>query len=270
MCSLYTTLYLLAVPSSVINLCAVTVDRYFVLRMPLRYNSLMPPRRAAWIIGLLWIYAITWACLPVMGWRAHLPAYENEVCYFVTITEYNIAVNIVNFILPMIFMAIFWSFIYSIVRQHRKRVLKIERSLSLNTNYSSDSSNNININGEAQQLAQLTPKTDNNNKRERKRMRRNVRGCRYLGFIVVLFYFCWLPYVTISMIGNLCDWCEKQRLIPYVLYDAFLVLGFMNCALNPFLYPFHDKHFKEAFRDMWRKLKSKTFAKLLSPRKQAV
>ena len=269
MCSLYTTMYLLAVPSSVINLCAVTVDRYLVLRMPLRYNTLMPPRRAVCVIGFLWIYAVIWACLPVMGWRCDLPAYVDGICYFVSKREYNIAVNIVNFILPMFFVAIFWSFIFSIVRQHRKRVLKIERSLSLNTNNSSDSSNNININGEAQQLAQLAPKNENNNnnKRERKRMRRNVRGSRHLGLIVVLFYLCWLPYVTVSMIGNLSD---DQRLIPYVLYDAFLVLGFMNCALNPFLYPFHDKHFKEAFRDMWRKLGSKTFAKLLSPRKQAV
>ncbi|KAL9957716.1 hypothetical protein ACROYT_G034651 [Oculina patagonica] len=199
-----------------------------------------------------------------------LPAYENGVCYFVSRREYNITVNIVNFILPMLFMAIFWSFIFSIVQQHRKRVLKIERSLSLNTNDSSNSSNNTYINGEAQQMAQLAPKNDNNNKRERKRMRRNVRGSRYLGFIVVLFYFCWLPYVTISMIGNVCVWCDRERLIPIVLYDAFLALGFMNCALNPFLYPFHDKHFKEAFRDMWRKLRSKTFVKLMSPRKDAV
>lgn len=265
MCNVYTTMYLLAVPSTVINLCAFTVDRFLVLRMPLRYNSFMPPKRAAFIISCLWIYALTWACLPVMGWTAHPdnPVVQNGFCYFGTDRAYNITVNIVNFLLPMIFMAIFWSFINSIVHQHRKRVLKIERSLSLNTNDSSNSSNNINANGEGHPMTHLAPK---NEKRERKRIRRNVRGCRYLGFIVVLFYFCWLPYVTASMIGNLCTWCNAQGLIPYVLYDALLALGFMNSALNPFLYPFHDKHFKEAFRDMWKKIRSKIFVKLLSPK----
>ena len=259
MCSLYTTMYLLAVPSSVINLCAVTVDRFLVLRMPLRYNSFMPPKRAALIISCLWIYAITWACLPVMGWKLSpgQPSVQGDFCLFSSVRTYNITVNIVNFLLPMIFMAIFWSFIYSIVHQHRKRVLKIERSLSLNTNDSSNSSNNINANGEGHAMTHLAPK---NERRERKRIRRNVRGCRYLGFIVVLFYFCWLPYVTASMIGNLCRSC----IAPYVLYDSLLALGFMNSALNPFLYPFHDKHFKEAFRDMWNKLMNKTFVKLLS------
>ena len=263
MCNVYTTMYLLAVPSTVINLCAFTVDRFLVLRMPLRYNSFMPPKRAVFIISCLWIYAVTWACLPVMGWNAKpvMPAVRDGFCYFRTERGYNITVNIVNFLLPMIFMAIFWSFIYSIVHQHRKRVLKIERSLSLNTNDSSNSSNNINANGESHAMTHLTPK---NEKGERKRIRRNVRGCRYLGFIVVLFYFCWLPYVTASMIGNLCMWCNEQILIPYVLYDALLALGFMNSALNPFLYPFHDKHFKEAFRDMWKKIRSKIFVKLLS------
>ena len=263
MCNLYITMYLLAVPSTVINLCAFTVDRFLVLRMPLRYNSLMPPKRAAFIISCLWIYAITWACLPVMGWNASpgSPAVRSGYCVFGTGRAYNVTVNIVNFLLPMIFMAIFWSFIYSIVHQHRKRVLKIERSLSLNTNDSSNSSNNMNANGEGHAMTHLAPK---NEKRERKRIRRNVRGCRYLGFIVVLFYFCWLPYVAASMVGNLCKWCHDQRLLPYVLYESLQALGFMNSALNPFLYPFHDKHFKEALRDMWKKLRSKTFVKLLS------
>ena len=267
MCSLYTTMYLLAVPSSVINLCAVTVDRYLVLRMPLRYNAIMPPRRAILIICCLWIYAIIWSCLPVMGWNTGIPVVKDGYCYFVTTREYNITVNIVNFLLPMIFMGIFWSFIFAIVLQHRKRVLKIERSLSLNTNDSSNSSGNLNCNGEATAMSSLAPAR--NERKDKKRMRRNVRGSRYIGFIVVLFYFCWLPFVTISMIGNLCQSCTEQNLIPLVVYDAFLVLGFLNSALNPFLYPFHDKHFKEAFRDMWKKVRNKTLPKLL-PQKEAV
>ena len=263
MCSLYTTMYLLAVPSSVINLCAVTVDRYLVLRMPLRYNSLMPSRRAVLIIGGLWTYAIIWACLPLMGWKIDYPVLANGYCYFVCTREYNVTVNIVNFLLPMIFMAVFWSFIYRIVLRHLQRVMRMEKDLSLNTNDSSNSSN-INCIGQATPMSYLAlPK---NEIKEKKKMQQNVRGSRYIGFIVVLFYFCWLPYVTISLIGNLCRSCDKQRMIPYVLYDVFLALGFLNSALNPFLYPFHDKHFKKAFKDMWKKMRSKTMLKNLCTR----
>ena len=255
MCSLYTTMYLLAVPSSIINLCAVTVDRYLVLKMPLRYNSLMTPGRAVFIICWLWIYAIIWACLPVMGWKIDLPAVEDGYCYFLSTKEYNIAVNVFNFFLPMIVMAISWSLIFAIVRQHHKRFQKIERSLSLNTNESSNSSN-----GEAAQMKALpSPRIE---KKERKRLRRNVRGSRYIGFIVVLYYFCWFPYVTVSVIANICEIFSVKYLIPVQLFDVFLVLGFFNSALNPFLYPFHDKHFKEAFKNMWRKIKSKTLVKM--------
>ena len=255
MCNLYTTMYLLAVPSSVINLCAVTVDRYLVLRMPLRYNSLMPPRRAVVIIACLWIYAIIWSCLPVMGWKKDRPAIFNGSCYFLSTREYNITVNIINFLLPMIFMAVFWLLIYAIVQQHRKRVLKIERSLSLNTN---DSSNSSSLNYNVEGTLMSSPAHGRSERREKKRMRRNVRRSRYIGFIVVLFYFCWLPYVTLSMIGNFCMSCP----INVVLWRVFLTLGFMNSALNPFLYPFHDKHFKEAFRDMWKKVRNKLFHKM--------
>ena len=263
MCSLYTTMYLLAVPSSVMNLCAVTVDRYLVLRMPLRYHTLMPPWRALLTICCLWIYAITWACLPVMGWNVGLPVIHNGYCFFVTTREYNAIVNVVNFLLPMLFMAIFWCLIYTIVYQHHKRVLKIERSLSLNTN---DSSNSSNV--EATQMSSLT--SARTERKEKKKMRRNIRGSRYIGFIVVFFYFCWLPFVTVSMIGNFCESCDKEGQIPFEVYEAFLVLGLMNSALNPFFYPFHDKHFKEAFRDMWMKMRSKTFLKLLRREGEAV
>ena len=251
-CSLYTTMYLLAVPSSIMNLCAVTVDRYLVLKMPFRYNSLMTPRRAVLIICCLWVYAIVWACLPVMGWKQDLPAVEDGTCYFLTTEEYNIAMNLVNFILPMVFMAIFWFFIHAIVHQHHKRFQRIERSLSLNTNESSNSSN-----GDAAQMSSLM--SSGNHIKEKMTLRRNVRGSRYIGFIVILFYFCWLPSVSLSLIGNLCKSCTP---IPFEVFDVFLALGFLNSALNPFLYPFHDKHFKEAFRDIWRKITNNTFVKM--------
>lgn len=258
MCHLYTTMFLLALPSSVINLCAVTVDRYLVLRMPLRYTTLMPPRRAVGIICFLWIYAIVWSCLPILGWNVTNGAsvLQNGYCYHSSTNLYNNLMNVLNFLFPMVFMAIFWVLIYSIVRKHRKRVLKIERSLSRNTNDSSNSSNNTN--GEVHAMTQLTAR---NEKTEEKRLRRNVRGSRFIGFIVVLFYFCWLPYVSLSVIGNICVSCMAR--VPPILYEVFLALGFLNSALNPFLYPFHDKHFKAAFKDMWKKLRGKAISSLL-------
>lgn len=255
MCGLYTTMYLLAVPSSVINLCAVTVDRYLVLKMPLRYNSLMTPRRAILIICCLWVYAIVWACLPVMGWKIDFPAVEDGFCYYVSTKHYNVAVNIVNFVLPMVFMAIFWSLIYGIVSQHVQRVIKQETNISLNTTESSNTSSytvQFNSKGEL-----ILPKRKK--KTEKKRMRRIVRGSRYIGLIVVLFYICWLPFVTLSLVGNLCQSCVQ--VIPVVLYDVFLTMGFLNSALNPFLYPFHHKHFKEACKMIWKKFKTKLYFK---------
>ena len=96
----------------------------------------------------------------------------------------------------------------------------------------------------------------------KKKMQRNLSGCRYIGIIVMLFYICWLPYVTLSLIANICLSCIKSP-ITLTLSETFLALGFLNSALNPFFYPFHDKRFKEAFRDIWKKLRSKSFLKVL-------
>ncbi|XP_022796088.1 octopamine receptor beta-3R-like [Stylophora pistillata] len=259
-CGLYTTMYLLAVPSSVINLCAVTVDRYLVLRMPLRYESLMTPRRAVSMIGCVWTYAIFWACLPLTGWRSHTPMIQRGRCYFVTTTAYNITVNVINFLLPMLFMAIFWALICSIVLQHRERVNEQERNISFNTNESAPNSTNTLCSRDASSM-QLEP-TARKKKTGKKKRLRNFSGCRYIGIIVALFYFCWLPYVMFSLIANICKRCINHS-ISQMLAETFLALGFLNSALNPFFYPFHDKRFKEAIRDIWKKLRSKSFLRVL-------
>ena len=170
-------------------------------------------------------------------------------------------VNIINFLLPMIFMAIFWSRIYAIVLHHIEQTRKTEKSLFQNTNDSSNASN-LNCKDQGSLLISLT--SSGKKKKETKRMRRSFRGSRYIGFIVMLFYFCWLPYVTTSLLGNMC---KGKVFIPRVLYDIFLTLGFLNSALNPFLYPFHDKHFKEAFKDMWKRAKTKLLLKNVCLRK---
>lgn len=260
-CGLYTTMYLLAVPSSVINLCAVTVDRYLVLRLPLHYASLMTPRRAVSIICCVWMYALFWACLPFMGWRFHVPIIQNGQCYFVNTAAYNITVNVMNFLLPMIFMAIFWSLICSIVLRHRERVKEQETNISFNTNESACYSTNTLCIGNAATSMQLEP-IARKKKAGKKKMQRNFSGCRYIGIIVMLFYICWLPYVTLSLIANICLSCIKSP-ITLTLSETFVALGFLNSALNPFFYPFHDKRFKEAFRDIWKKLRSKSFLKVL-------
>ena len=71
MCVAFLTVYLITVPTSILTLLAISVDRYQSLRDPLsrfRRAQFMTQRKALLVIGLIWLYCIIFAFLPIMGW----------------------------------------------------------------------------------------------------------------------------------------------------------------------------------------------------------
>lgn len=123
LCTVYTTMYLIAAPSSVMNLVAVSVDRYLALSRPLQYKHgrLMTMTKALIIIVVIWLYTILTALLPVMGWNYHDgPALRNETCGFNIAYSYSISSSFVNFVFPLIVTCILNALIYRISCTHMR------------------------------------------------------------------------------------------------------------------------------------------------------
>jgi hypothetical protein len=85
LCKLWTTVYLFAVPSSVLSLLAVSVDRYKALSDPLnrfRQERFMTRKRACVVIAALWLYSLVFALVPEMGWKMYPQNVIVGVCFF--------------------------------------------------------------------------------------------------------------------------------------------------------------------------------------------
>ncbi|XP_022669321.1 probable G-protein coupled receptor No9 [Varroa jacobsoni] len=55
--------------SSILNLCAISVDRYLAITRPIRYRSLMSSKRAHLLIVLVWVTAFLICFPPLVGWN---------------------------------------------------------------------------------------------------------------------------------------------------------------------------------------------------------
>jgi len=56
--------------ASILNLCAISLDRYIHVRSPLHYDRLVTPRRSLTAIALLWIMSALISFLPIhLGWH---------------------------------------------------------------------------------------------------------------------------------------------------------------------------------------------------------
>lgn len=54
--------------TSMINLLAISVDRYIVITKPLQAIQWTSKKRTCFIIALVWLYSLAWSLAPLLGW----------------------------------------------------------------------------------------------------------------------------------------------------------------------------------------------------------
>ncbi|KAL9988731.1 hypothetical protein ACROYT_G003210 [Oculina patagonica] len=226
MCITWITVYLITVPTSILTLLAISVDRFKTLSDPLarfRRSRFMTPNVALIIILILWLYSIFWAFLPLMGWleKGQEPIYKGS-CMVPFTKVYTTLTTILNWIAPLMITCVFYILIYLIARKHHKFT---------------------NRGG--------LPSTKQPSKDENKAYLKNIKAAKTTAMFVVAFFICWLPYSFFSIASNLTHW----EPFPFKVYVVLLMLGYLNSALNPFLFAFRNKRFKAVYSKLFRRLK---------------
>lgn len=223
MCITWTMMYLIAVPTSILTLLAISVDRYKTLRDPLgrfRRSEFLTPNRALIVILILWIYSIAWAFLGI-GWleKGEEPIYKGS-CMLPFTKAYTTLTTALNWIFPLLITCVFYLLIYLIARKHHKF-----------TNTSG--------------LPTKNPSKEGN-----KRYLKNLKAAKTTAMFVMAFFICWIPYSIFSIAANLDG--DNWKEFPYKLYVVLLMLGYLNSALNPFLFAFRNKRFKTVYSKLFR------------------
>ena len=122
LCITWLTVYLITVPSSVLTLLAISVDRYNTIRDHLarfRRSHFTTKKRAVTISLLVWVYCIVWSLLPIIGWRDRNEEPVFEGAYMTPYTKvYSTLRSLINFILPLLVTCLFYILIYRISRNH--------------------------------------------------------------------------------------------------------------------------------------------------------
>ena len=82
----------------------------------------------------------------------------------------------------------------------------------------------------------------------RKLQQRNTRAAKTTFLIVPSFVVCWLSHAYLSIMYNDILWwkCAIDIKKHPELGTVFLMLGYLNSAINPVLYSFPSSEFKKA------------------------
>lgn len=87
-CSAWLAIDVWVCTASILNLCAISLDRYLAISRPFRYPLLMSPTRAKVAVAVVWTLALAICLPPLLGWRDSDVATTKQP-YNVTSIEYN-------------------------------------------------------------------------------------------------------------------------------------------------------------------------------------
>nr|6CM4_A Chain A, D(2) dopamine receptor, endolysin chimera [synthetic construct]6LUQ_A Chain A, chimera of D(2) dopamine receptor and Endolysin [synthetic construct] len=130
-CDIFVTLDVMMCTASALNLCAISIDRYTAVAMPMLYNTrYSSKRRVTVMISIVWVLSFTISCPLLFGLNN---ADQNEC--IIANPAFVVYSSIVSFYVPFIVTLLVYIKIYIVLRRRRKRnifeMLRIDEGLRL-------------------------------------------------------------------------------------------------------------------------------------------
>lgn len=216
--------------ASILHLCLISIDRYLAITEPLTYRTRMPKRRAILLIIGVWSCSGAISFVPIyLGWfydprrRSMVTNAEATSCLLHPNWKYAVVSSCTSFYLPLVVMAAVYARIFQIAKRQAEEIDFLEKS-----------------------FRQTNPQRVSARLSKRSmRVRRESKAIKTLGTLMGLFCVCWIPFFVMYLVTPFCgEGCP----IDMEVEAAVTWLGYCNSFINPCVYAFLNKDFRNAFK----------------------
>ncbi|GFN86477.1 5-hydroxytryptamine receptor 6-like protein [Plakobranchus ocellatus] len=240
-CSIWTSCDVMLCSASVLNVCAISFDRYLAIISPLRYKSLMTFRRATLLLATLWIVSVLSSFVPIKNgwhkggdgaWGDMRPSLINlswsgddrPKCILKVSLSYALLAGSITILFPIVVAVILY---FKVSGEARRQALFVRTlivgpsRLLLGQDVTSSSANGINKNLRDPPFTRKSTIT--------------------LGVIVGAYVVTWTPFLVVNVIQAQC------ACVPLDIFTAIVWLGYCNSLINPIIYPLLMRDFRKVY-----------------------
>ncbi|XP_077360546.1 dopamine receptor D1b [Festucalex cinctus] len=248
-CNIWVAFDIMCSTASILNLCVISVDRYWAISSPFRYERKMTPRVACLMISVAWTLSVLISFIPVqLNWHKAQPAGYAELngtfagelppdnCDSSLNRSYAISSSLISFYIPVAIMLVTYTRIYRIAQKQIRRISALERAAESAKNRHSSMGNTSNMESESSFKMSF---------------KRETKVLKTLSVIMGVFVCCWLPFFILNCMvpfceANLPEDADDFHCISPTTFDVFVWFGWANSSLNPIIYAF-NADFRKAF-----------------------
>ncbi|KAK5849664.1 hypothetical protein PBY51_013979 [Eleginops maclovinus] len=119
-CNVFVTLDVMMCTASILNLCAISIDRYTAVVMPVLYNTTHRSKKRVFVmIATVWVLAFTVSCPLLFGFNTT----DDPLVCSISNPDFVIYSSVVSFYLPFVVTLLVYIRIYVFLRMRRKRII---------------------------------------------------------------------------------------------------------------------------------------------------
>ncbi|KAG8011974.1 Melanopsin-A [Nibea albiflora] len=201
--------------TSMINLLAISVDRYLVITKPLQSVKGSSKRRTALAILMVWLYSLAWSLAPLVGWSSYIPEGLMTSCTwdYVTYTlsnrSYTMMLCCFVFFIPLGIIFYCYLFMFLAIRKTSREVERLGTQVRKST------------------LIQ------------QKSIKSEWKLAKIAFVVIVVYVLSWSPYACVTLIswaGHADILSPYSKCVPAIIAKA-------SAIYNPFIYAIiHNKY----------------------------
>ena len=259
-CKLVTSQLLLwaMVNSSTLNLMAISIERYLAIVHSMSYRIRYSKAKANAVVAFIWLFGLLYTSAYIIPTSGILRG-TCMVVFFWPSRLFAAAFGLVQIVITLILPIVVHSMCYlSIVKILRKRKIKVgPKDVSRNkTNTCTNTGQEMTLSNVDQmpstsalsdvyttkpiQSTASNTKKDSDNKASR-----NV--IKTFAIVTTSYFVCWVPhkvYILMYMFGQISTFGH--------VYQATLIMMFLNCCINPFIYVAKYAAFRKGMAMLFR------------------